>query len=79
MSTLNILRVVQNESYGDHGETTTRAIEPDRDMTLGELADLYLTKSMLGRESDPDAYLVIRYTLGVPTISPLPAPGEEPF
>ena len=62
MSHLNILKVVQNESFGDRGETTTRAVYVGADMSLKDLADTFLTRETFGGgvETNPDAYLVIR-------------------
>lgn len=59
---LNILKVVQNESFGDHGETTTRAVLVGNDLSLSDLADMFLMRTAYSgkREADPDAYLVIR-------------------
>ena len=74
MTKLNILQVTENESFGDHGQTVTRAVDADLSLTLGELTDLYLTRGTYPygeRETNPDTYLVIRLTMPVPEIAPV--------
>jgi len=84
---LNILRRVQGENMGDHGETTTQAIEVDPLMTVLELAEAYLSHPYLvhlgpdGRvpEPWPEAYLTIRVTMPIPKRAEQATDGEAPF
>jgi hypothetical protein len=72
-SDLNVLQTRQGVEMGDHGQDVTFALKIDPAMTVGELAEKYLTKRNYEdylddapkMVADPSAFLVIRLALVV--------------
>ncbi len=64
---LNVIHTRQAVNQGDHGQDMTVALDIDPTMTVGELAEKYLTRRNYSRAADApervangDAFLVIR-------------------